>query len=152
MSAYGSTVSDVMVKGGTRCRLDTVTYTSPEFDELETVVEVCEPLCETEKPPCRPLWNRARSRSFSSLPNSTKSKRLCKHPVSEQRFRMGGRSLHSPAPASAPPLGFSASRSYGLFPAFRAGYPSGTRCRAPRRATPNEGNDHDRQTTGCKSP
>mgnify|MGYP000152211177 CR=1 FL=1 len=95
MSAYGSTVSDVMVKGGTRCRLDTVTYTSPEFDELETLVEVCEPLCETEKPPCRPLWNRARSRSFSSLPNSTKSKRLCKHPVSEQRFRMGGRSLHS---------------------------------------------------------
>ena len=50
MSAYGSTVSDVMVKGGTRCRLDTVTYTSPEFDELETLVEVCEPLCETEKP------------------------------------------------------------------------------------------------------
>ena len=49
MSAYGSTVSDVMVKGGTRCRLDTVTYTSPEFDELETLVEVCEPLCETEK-------------------------------------------------------------------------------------------------------
>ena len=46
MSAYGSTVSDVMVKGGTRCRLDTVTYTSPEFDELETLVEVC----ETEKP------------------------------------------------------------------------------------------------------
>lgn len=44
MSAYGSTVSDVMVKGGTRCRLDTVTYTSPEFDELETLVEVCEPL------------------------------------------------------------------------------------------------------------
>ena len=36
MSAYGSTVSDVMVEGGTRCRLDTVTYTSPEFDELET--------------------------------------------------------------------------------------------------------------------
>ena len=36
MSAYGSIVSDVMVKGGTRCRLDTVTYTSPEFDELET--------------------------------------------------------------------------------------------------------------------
>lgn len=29
MSAYGSIVSDVMVKGGTRCRLDTVTYTSP---------------------------------------------------------------------------------------------------------------------------
>ena len=27
MSAYGSIVSDVMVKGGTRCRLDTVTYT-----------------------------------------------------------------------------------------------------------------------------
>ena len=27
-----------------------VTYTSPEFDELETVVEVCEPLYETEKP------------------------------------------------------------------------------------------------------
>ena len=50
MSAYGSAVSDVMVKGGTRCRLDTVTYTSPEFDELETVVEVCEPLYETEKP------------------------------------------------------------------------------------------------------
>ena len=25
-------------------------YTSPEFDELETVVEVCEPLYETEKP------------------------------------------------------------------------------------------------------
>ena len=50
MSAYGNTVSDVMVKGGTRCRLDTVTYTPPEFDELETVVEVCEPLCETEKP------------------------------------------------------------------------------------------------------
>ena len=48
MSAYGSTVSDVMVKGGTRCRLDT--DTAPEFDELETVVEVCEPLCETEKP------------------------------------------------------------------------------------------------------
>ena len=43
MSAYGSIVSDVMVKGGTRCRLDTVTYTSPEFDELETLVEVCEP-------------------------------------------------------------------------------------------------------------
>lgn len=50
MSAYGSIVSDVMVKGGTRCRLDTVTYTSPEFDELETLVEVCEPLCETEEP------------------------------------------------------------------------------------------------------
>lgn len=50
MSAYGSTVSDVMVEGGTRCRLDTVTYTSPEFDELETIVEVCEPLYETEKP------------------------------------------------------------------------------------------------------
>ena len=46
MSAYGSIVSDVMVKGGTRCRLDT----SPEFDELETLVEVCEPLCETEEP------------------------------------------------------------------------------------------------------
>ena len=152
MSAYGSIVSDVMVKGGTRCRLDTVTYTSPEFDELETLVEVCEPLCETEEPTMQAPWNRAQSRSFSSLPNSTKSKRLCKHPVSEQRFRMGGRSLHSPAPASAPPLGFSASRSYGLFPAFRAEYPSGTRCRAPRRATPNEGNDHDRQTTGCKSP
>ena len=130
MSAYGSIVSDVMVKGGTRCRLDTVTYTSPEFDELETLVEVCEPLCETEEPTMQaPV-----------------------EPVSEQRFRMGGRSLHSPAPASAPPLGFSASRSYGLFPAFRAEYPSGTRCRAPRRATPNEGNDHDRQTTGCKSP
>ena len=26
------------------------TYTSPEFDELETLVEVCEPLCETEEP------------------------------------------------------------------------------------------------------
>ena len=50
MSAYGIIVSDVMVKGGTRCRLDTVTYTSPEFDELETLVEVCEPLCETEEP------------------------------------------------------------------------------------------------------
>ena len=50
MSAYGSIVSDVMVKGDTRCRLDTVTYTSPEFDELETLVEVCEPLCETEEP------------------------------------------------------------------------------------------------------
>ena len=50
MSAYGSTVSDVMVEGGTRCRLDTVTYTSTEFDELETIVEVCEPLYETEKP------------------------------------------------------------------------------------------------------
>ena len=50
MSAYGSIVSDVMVKRGTRCRLDTVTYTSPEFDELETLVEVCEPLCETEEP------------------------------------------------------------------------------------------------------
>ena len=25
-------------------------YRSPEFDELETLVEVCEPLCETEKP------------------------------------------------------------------------------------------------------
>ena len=152
MSAYGSIVSDVMVKGGTRCRLDTVTYTSPEFDELETLVEVCEPLCETEKPTMQAPVEQARSRSFSFLPNSTKSKRLCKHPVSEQRFRMGGRSLHSPAPASAPLLGFSASRSYGLFPAFRAEYPSGTRCRAPRRATPNEGNDHDRQTTGCKSP
>lgn len=152
MSAYGSIVSDVMVKGGTRCRLDTVTYTSPEFDELETLVEVCEPLCETEKPTMQAPVEQGPSRSFSSLPNSTKSKRLCKHPVSEQRFRMGGRSLHSPAPASAPPLGFSASRSYGLFPAFRAEYPSGTRCRAPRRATPNEGNDHDRQTTGCKSP
>ena len=50
MSAYGSAVSDVMVKGGTRSRLDPVTYPSPEFDELETVVEVCEPLYETEKP------------------------------------------------------------------------------------------------------
>ena len=109
MSAYGSIVSDVMVKGGTRCRLDTVTYTSPEFDELETVVEVCEPLCETEKPTVQAPMEQGRSGSFSSLPNSTKSKRLCKHPVSEQRFRMGGRSLHSPAPASAPPLGFSAS-------------------------------------------
>ena len=152
MSAYGSIVSDVMVKGGTRCRLDTVTYTSPEVDELKPSLKCANPFVKPKSPPCRPLWNRARSRSFSSLPNSTKSKRLCKHPVSEQRFRMGGRSLHSPAPASAPPLGFSASRSYGLFPAFRAEYPSGTRCRAPRRATPNEGNDHDRQTTGCKSP
>ena len=106
MSAYGSIVSDVMVKGGTRCRLDTVTYTSPEFDELETLVEVCEPFVKPKSPPCRPLWNRARSRSFSFLPNSTKSKRLCKHPVSEQRFRMGGRSLHSPAPASAHCLAF----------------------------------------------
>lgn len=54
MSAYGSTVSDVMVEGGTRCRLDTVTYTSPEFDELETIVEVFEPLYETEKPTMQP--------------------------------------------------------------------------------------------------
>lgn len=56
MSAYGNTVaasgasSDFMVKGGMRCRLDTVTYTSPEFDELETVVEVCEPLGEADTP------------------------------------------------------------------------------------------------------
>lgn len=121
MSAYGSIVSDVMVKGGTRCRLDTVTYTSPEFDELETLVEVCEPLCETEKPTMQAPVEQGRSRSFSFLPNSTKSKRLCKHPVSEQRFRMGGRSLHSPAPASAPLLGFSASRSYGLFPGVPGG-------------------------------
>ena len=147
MSAYGSIVSDVMVKGGTRCRLDTVTYTSPEFDELETLVEVCEPLCETEKPTVQAPMEQGPEPVIFVSP-----KHLCKHPVSEQRFRMGGRSLHSPAPASAPPLGFSASRSYGLFPAFRAEYPSGTRCRAPRRATPNEGNDHDRQTTGCKSP
>ena len=48
MSAYGSTVSEVMEERGTQCRLDTVTYTSPEFDELETIVEVCEPLYETE--------------------------------------------------------------------------------------------------------
>ena len=41
-------ISDFTV--GFRCRRDTVTYTSPEFDELETLVEVCEPLCETEKP------------------------------------------------------------------------------------------------------
>ena len=40
MSAYGSTVSDVMVKGGTRCRLDTVTYTSPEFDELNSISKI----------------------------------------------------------------------------------------------------------------
>ena len=52
MSAYGSAVSDVMVKGGTRCRLDTVTYTSPEFDELETVVEVCEPRKAHHAGPC----------------------------------------------------------------------------------------------------
>ena len=57
MSAYGSIVSDVMVKGGTRCRLDTVTYTSPEFDELETLVEVCEPLCETEEPTISPEFD-----------------------------------------------------------------------------------------------
>lgn len=54
MSAYGNTVaasgvsSDVTVEGGMRCRLDTVTYTSPEFNELETVVEVCEPLGEAD--------------------------------------------------------------------------------------------------------
>lgn len=102
MSAYGSIVSDVMVKGGTRCRLDTVTYTSPEFDELETLVEVCEPLCETEEPTMQAPMEQGQSRSFSSLPNSTKSKRLCKHPVSEQRFRMGGRSLHSPGPGIGP--------------------------------------------------
>ena len=106
MSAYGSIVSDVMVKGGTRCRLDTVTYTSPEFDELETLVEVCEPLCETEKPTMQAPVEQGPEPVISFLPNSTKSKRLCKHPVSEQRFRMGGRSLHSPAPASAHCLAF----------------------------------------------
>ena len=75
MSAYGSIVSDVMVKGGTRCRLDTVTYTSPEFDELETLVEVCEPLCETEKPtvqaPC--LLYTSRSSRASTCPASLNS-------------------------------------------------------------------------------
>ena len=32
------------------CHLDTVTYVSAEHGEKETVVEVCEPLYETEKP------------------------------------------------------------------------------------------------------
>lgn len=61
MSAYGNHVaapgvsSDVMVEDGMRCRLDTVTYTSPEFNELETVVEVCEPLSEADMPVRGPL-------------------------------------------------------------------------------------------------
>ena len=143
MSAYGSTVSDVMVEGGTRCWLDTVTYTSPEFDELETIVEVCEPLYETEKPTMQAPVEQGPEPVIFVSP----------HPVSEQHSRMGGRSLHSSAPGMAPPLGFSASRSYG----FVSGVPGGisvrdTLPRPLRRATPNEGNDHDRQTTGCKSP
>lgn len=61
MSAYGNHVaasdvsSDVMVKGDMQCRLDTVTYTSPEFNELETVVEVCEPLSEADMPVPAPV-------------------------------------------------------------------------------------------------
>lgn len=31
-----------------RCGLDTVADTSPEFDELEAVVEACEPLGEAD--------------------------------------------------------------------------------------------------------
>lgn len=31
-----------------RCGLDTVADTSPEFNELETVVEACEPLGEAD--------------------------------------------------------------------------------------------------------
>lgn len=50
MSAYGSTVSDVMVKGGTAVQAGYRYLHFAEFDELETVVEVCEPLCETEEP------------------------------------------------------------------------------------------------------
>lgn len=79
MSAYGSTVSDVMVKGGTRCRLDTVTYTSPNSTNWKPSLKCANPFMKP-KATMQALWNRALSRSFSSLPNSTKSKRLCKHP------------------------------------------------------------------------
>ena len=89
MSAYGSIVSDVMVKGGTRCRLDTVTYTSPEFDELETLVEVCEPLCETEKPTVQAPMEQGPEPVIFVSPEFDEIETLCKHPVSEQRFPHG---------------------------------------------------------------
>lgn len=60
------------------------------------------------------------SRSFSSPEfDEIEIETLYKHPVSEQRFRMGGRSSLT-GPASAPPLGFFGLPIYGLFPAFRA--------------------------------
>lgn len=34
---------NVTSRHGMQCHLDTVTYTSPEFDELETLIEVCAP-------------------------------------------------------------------------------------------------------------
>ena len=48
---------EVTQRSGMECRLDTVTYTSPEFNELETVVEICEPVEEKlslEQPPKGP--------------------------------------------------------------------------------------------------
>ncbi len=50
MSTNGNTVHasgispNVTHSHGMQCYLDTVTYTSPEFDELETVIEICEPI------------------------------------------------------------------------------------------------------------
>ncbi|MEI3479351.1 hypothetical protein [uncultured Bilophila sp.] len=35
--------NDVFVRDNMVCKLDTVTYVSPEHGEMETVVEVCEP-------------------------------------------------------------------------------------------------------------
>ena len=124
MSAYGSIVSDVMVKGGTRCRLDTVTYTSPEFDELETLVGSVRTLCETEEPTMQAPMEQGPEPVIFVSPGIRRNRNdLCKHPVSDSASAWA-EDLFSHRPIS-PTAGFSASRSYGLFPAFRAEYPSG---------------------------
>ena len=45
--------NDVFVRDNMVCKLDTVTYVSPEHGEMETVVEVCEPYVRcAEKAAC----------------------------------------------------------------------------------------------------
>ena len=38
-----------IIRNGMKYRLETITYTSPEFNEIETVVEIPEPIYAAEK-------------------------------------------------------------------------------------------------------
>lgn len=42
-------LSGEIIRNDMKYRLETITYTSPEFNELETVVEICEPIHAAEK-------------------------------------------------------------------------------------------------------
>lgn len=59
--------NDVFFRDNMVCKLDTVTYVSPEHGEMEMVVEVCEPYVpRAEKAACAPEERMPEEQVFTS--------------------------------------------------------------------------------------